>query len=41
MLTERNIVKEFYWEQGFMGRFLIYLVDQMIIANLASAELII
>jgi len=39
MLLERNNVFGHYWEQGFLGRALIFLIDSMIQACLVSFEL--
>jgi hypothetical protein len=39
MLQERNNICPHYWEQGFLGRALIFLIDSMIQACLTSFEL--
>ncbi len=39
MLQERNNIFSSYWEQGFLGRALIFLIDSMIQACLVSFEL--
>lgn len=39
MLQERNNIFPHYWEQGFLGRALIFLIDSMIQACLTSFQL--
>lgn len=36
---ERDSVKGQYWEQGFLGRFLVYLMDRIIQASITSFNL--
>ena len=36
---ERDAVRDQYWQQGFLGRFLVYLIDRIIQASLTTAQM--
>ncbi|MFO0001297.1 MAG: hypothetical protein ACK559_09210, partial [bacterium] len=40
LLNERNNIFDLYWQEGFLGKNLLYLIDKMIVACFTTFELI-
>lgn len=39
LYDHRDGVREQYWQQGYLGRFVVYLIDRIIQASLTSAKI--